>query len=134
MDSLINRQAAIDVVRKCRVIEVTPAYILIDKGEAVSKLVMLPSAQPEPCEDAVSRADVEIEIANLLKGVFVEYEDIAKKVAARLPSVTPQRKTGRWLDGYQYGYKCSECGAYLEIDCGDTEMKFCSNCGAKMEE
>ena len=33
------------MVRKCRVIEVTPAYILIDKGEAVSKLEMLSSAQ-----------------------------------------------------------------------------------------
>ena len=45
---------------------------------------------PESCEDAVSRADVENEIANLLKGVFVEYEDIAKKATAKLPSVTPK--------------------------------------------
>ena len=49
-----------------------------------------------------------------------------------VPSVTPKRKTGRWLDGYQYGYKCSECGAYLEIDCGDVEMNFCPNCNADM--
>ena len=47
MSDLISRQAAIDVVKKCRVIEVTPAYMLIDKREAVSKLVMLPPAQPD---------------------------------------------------------------------------------------
>ena len=140
MDSLINRQVAVDVVRKCRVIEVTPAYILIDKGEAVSKLVMLPSAQPEVCEDAVSRADVEIEVANLLKCVFVEYEDIAKKVATRLPSVTPQRKTGKWIDQKGGGCCCSECGRYAldEVD-GNfihvaAKSKYCPNCGLKMEE
>ncbi len=43
-----------------------------------------------------------------------------------------KRKTGRWLDNYQYGYKCSECGGYIEIDCGDVEMNFCPNCGADM--
>ena len=58
--------------------------------------------QPEPCEDAVSRADVEAEIANILKNVFVEYRDIAKRAAAKLSSVTPKRKTGemsRSIDG-----------------------------------
>lgn len=49
-----------------------------------------PTIEPEPCEDAVSRADVEAEIANILKGVFVEYQDIAKKAAAKLPSVQPE--------------------------------------------
>ena len=43
---------------------------------------------PESCEDAVSRVDVEIEIANILRGVFVEYQDIAKKTASKLPPVT----------------------------------------------
>ena len=43
----ISRQAAIEKVRKCRVIEVTPAYMLIDKAEVMTELMMLPSAQPE---------------------------------------------------------------------------------------
>lgn len=53
-----------------------------------------PLEEVEPCEDAVSRADVEIEIANILRHVFVEYKDIAKKAAAKLPSVTPKQ---RWI-------------------------------------
>lgn len=48
------------------------------------------------------------------------------------PTIEPERKTGHWLD-IPDGYKCSECGAYLEIDCGDVEMNFCPNCGAKMD-
>ena len=53
MSDLISRQTAIDTVRKCSVKEVTPAYMLIDKAEVITELVMLPSAQPEiiRCKD-----------------------------------------------------------------------------------
>ena len=44
MSDSINRQAAVDVIRKCNAKEVTPAYMLIDKEEAMMKLMMLPSA------------------------------------------------------------------------------------------
>ena len=49
----ISRQAAIDAVRKCSVKEVTSAYMLIDKAEAMTELMLLPSAQPEiiQCKD-----------------------------------------------------------------------------------
>lgn len=46
MSDSINRQAAVDVIRKCNVKEVTPAYMLIDKTEAMTELMMLPSAEP----------------------------------------------------------------------------------------
>jgi hypothetical protein len=53
MDDTIYRQAAIDAARKCNVKEVTPSYMLIDKAEAMTELMMLPSAQPEiiRCKD-----------------------------------------------------------------------------------
>ncbi len=41
----IYRQDAIDVVRKCSVKEVTPSYMLIDKAEAMTELMTLPSAE-----------------------------------------------------------------------------------------
>ena len=47
MDDLISRQAAIEAVRHSPIIEVQPAYMLIDKGDALKNIVMLPSAQPE---------------------------------------------------------------------------------------
>ena len=47
MRDLINRQDAIDVARKCPVKEVTPAYMLIDKSEIMTELMLIPSAEPE---------------------------------------------------------------------------------------
>lgn len=55
MNDTIYRQAAIDAVRKCSVKEVTPAYMLIDKPEAMTELMLLPSAQSEivRCKDCI---------------------------------------------------------------------------------
>ena len=49
----IERQKAIDTVRRCSVKEVTPAYMLIDRAEAMIALMRLPSVQPEiiHCKD-----------------------------------------------------------------------------------
>lgn len=44
---IICRQAALKAVRKCSVKEVTPAFMLVDKAEVMTELMMLPSAQPE---------------------------------------------------------------------------------------
>ena len=55
MDDLISRQAAIDAVRNIRAITGTEddSILLIDKAEAQTELMMLPSAQPEiiRCKD-----------------------------------------------------------------------------------
>ena len=101
------------------------------------KLISRSHENSTECEDAVDRKDV-------LDGAITHYSVSDANIVYRnavpveyiesLSSVTPQRKTGRWLDNYQNGYKCSECGAYLEIDCGDAEMNFCPNCGAEMNE
>ena len=47
MKETIYREDAIDLVRNCNVKEVTPAYMLIDKAEVMTELMMLPSAEPE---------------------------------------------------------------------------------------
>lgn len=41
---LISRQAAVEAARKCSVKEVTPDYMLIDKAEIMTELMMLPPA------------------------------------------------------------------------------------------
>ena len=104
-------------------------------------LVVELRGEPDPCEDAVSRADVEIEIVNLLKGVFVEYEDIAKKVAARLPSVTPKRKTGKWIDavipndnGGLPVQVCDQCNTFFPLAYTGGGHRFCPNCGEDMRK
>lgn len=52
-DDTISRQLAVETIRKCAVKEVTPAYMLIDKAETMTELMMLPSAQPDiiRCKD-----------------------------------------------------------------------------------
>lgn len=49
----IDRHEAIDAVRNIIVKEVTPAYMLIDKAEVMTELMMMQSAQPEivRCKD-----------------------------------------------------------------------------------
>lgn len=95
--------------------------------------------------DAVSRADVEHEIANILRGIFVEYQDIAKKTASKLPSVTPEQKRGKWeekavsdekvIDEWQSA-RCSACGKYHTAPYMYyfNNYNFCPNCGARMTE
>jgi hypothetical protein len=58
-----------------------------------------------------------------------------------LPSVQPERKTGRWLpdntDYYRTRFICSVCGESEEVPTmgfGYAPMwGYCPNCGAKME-
>lgn len=102
MSDLIDRQAAIDVVRKCLVKEVTPAYMLIDKAEIMTELIMLPSAEPVR-----------------MKGKWIPKEDRAKQEIficsecggwAYSPWIG-SRKTPKpnWC---KYAY-CPNCGAFM---------------------
>jgi len=53
-----------------------------------------------------------------------------------LPSVEPERKTGKWIkvvnpdtNEWVGGFKCSECNRC----CAQMSMNYCANCGASME-
>ena len=65
---------------------------------------------------------------------------VAIEALRKLPSVEPERKTGKWIWDKRTGeYECSECGCnpiyegiafdYSEID----KYRYCRWCGAKME-
>lgn len=81
----------------------------------------------EPCEDAISRAEA-IRIAS----GFCAPANVAKELE-KLPSVTPERKRGKWervsADRYttsaSYFYRCNLCG---ERHLG--KGNFCPNCGS----
>ena len=77
--------------------------------------------EQEPCEDAVSReAAIDAALSAFSRGLLAS-PDIRK-----LPSVTPERKKGKWIDDH-----CSECGCYVYH--GDVR-NFCPMCGADMRE
>ena len=64
MNKLVHLEDVIEVVRKCSVKEVTPAYMLIDKAEVMAELMMLPFAQPETYKEKLN------EIASALSEKF----------------------------------------------------------------
>lgn len=113
-------------------------------------LRMLPSVTPKPDhsgdttemvehDDCISRqavADVAYEVGNLFDGEddtrtpYGVAFDIQMAVD-KLPSVTPKRKTGKWIhsDFSHEFLHCSECGRGRHF-CSN----FCPNCGADMRQ
>ena len=114
-------------------------------NEAYRK-IMTHCEEQEPCEDAISRQDAIKKVSEILKGVFVEYEDIAQKAMNLLPSVKSQPKAGHW-EWVQYdsnpnigNWHCSECRCVV-IECGDKKSKsdiplykYCPQCGCRIVE
>lgn len=142
---LISRQAAIDAIEfgitYVRAINKETGEVkeLFQEGnnelrKAAERVNGLPSAQPEPCEDAVSRKYLLEEYDRQHKGE----PGGARRIIENAPSVTPKPKTGKWEDispEYHMGmgivYRCSACKEYYTTT--PREMHYCPNCMAKME-
>ena len=102
------------------------------------------SENPNTCGDAISREAAIRAIEALQRPIMREesnyyqfkFSGMSEALGAveNLPSVTPQQRTGRWIDD-EFGSKCSCCGIYTHLDKFERPMKFkcCSMCGAKME-
>lgn len=102
------------------------------------------------CGDAISRKHLLEEIALLKKSPWFNENTYGSKVIRkeaveivedvcikREPSVTPQQKTGRWIQKEEPDdaepfiiWECSECHCVDED--GKPSYKYCPQCGAKM--
>jgi hypothetical protein len=94
-----------------------------------------PSVNPHPieCGDAISRQAVLDEIDRRF--------DLAKpfkQLIQSMPSVSPQQKTGRWIQKEETDeaepfiiWECSECHCVDED--GKPSYKYCPQCGVRME-
>lgn len=97
--------------------------------------------EQEPCDDAISKSGT---LTTMIKELGIRSEDYllpAEKklyeIVKNMPPVTPQPKTGQWVNG-EY---CSECGCDVPtfiIDWRwqeekDMDAKYCPNCGIKMK-
>ena len=52
-----------------------------------------------------------------------------------LPSVTPIRPKGHWIDHSDDGYvECPKCGSATNCDGNIADLHFCFSCGAELEE
>ena len=90
----------------------------------------------EPCEDCISRHEV-LSIIECRKNIDGNDAIVwIEKEIGELPSVTPQPRTGRWIniwDKNDYGIstqaRCNRCKQISDRPLGI----FCKWCGAKME-
>lgn len=85
--------------------------------------------EQEPCEDVISRQAV-LKPYQTLKDNDTICIWLLRKNIEQQPSVTPQSKTGRWIDG-----KCNRCGThapYWAMASGYYLSEYCPTCGAKM--
>ena len=129
MGKLIDQQVAIGALcRRCD-LAAEDDEPCTEKCNDIKILEKLPSAQPEQCEDAISRQDAinalddEITITGKSNAYVVkDYVQRVKRKLEKLPSVTPKRKTGKWIrhpeweaDG-ECGYECDQCGMGSDVD------------------
>ena len=127
------------------------------KEQMLLVLNSLPSQEPTTKNDlgvdAVSRQAVLDQTYLWSKDEFLRVTnpfDYLRKRINSLSPVTPQPKTGHWIDDNeneidaQYGrhlYKCSKCNEYADMFVGGTEdwwdiekPNYCPNCGCRMVE
>lgn len=155
MSDLIDRQAAIDaIVNTVSEIglhdnsEVARYGATFRQHEIIDIIEGMPSTQPEPCEDAVSRRRLLSDLKELT-AAWGKYPVMTEQIKGvetaigyveTIPSVKPeQRGKGKWIeedDGWDgVFWRCSECNEPFYLVDGtpvDNEYHYCPNCGADM--
>ena len=88
--------------------------------------------EQEPCEDAVSRKAV---VQWLENATDDSIEHAIDSNLEFIPSVTPTRKKGKWIEEPNCWLRCSCCGSHYPHTSIYTirGSKYCPNCGAEME-
>lgn len=108
------------------------------KEKSRDDFIKLCKEEQEPCEDVIRREDAINAVSEALEHVFVEHEDIAKKMINKLPPVNPQPKTGHWVYKIYGGFHeqgdwyCSHCD--YQFNYGNGHAKHCPECGYEMSE
>ena len=95
--------------------------------------------EQEPCENCISRQAALDAIGNVSDygdGMVWEALSHAQRDVALLPPVTPQQRTGHWIEHEHNGIghiECSECQSWF-LMAHLLKHNYCPNCGAKMFE
>lgn len=107
-------------------------YANNDNTNKVSWNEVLEWIDQQPCGDLISRQAAFDEIIwNSDNGVIDA--KVAIEALRKLPSVEPERKTGKWVgvNPMVDTLMCSECGENIVSE--EFKSNYCPNCGAKME-
>ena len=87
-------------------------------------------------DDLISRQDAIDKITEYGSGnvTCMSVGELKRRIE-QLPSAQPERKKGKWViydgDWLKTMFKCSECGAMIDINEKDRNF-FCYHCGADM--
>ena len=107
--------------------------------------------EQESCEDAISRKSIKQKLqehhdffvnayggfSNLPQNDKSRVDEITNCIAMVInePSITPQPKSGHWIQVEDDKCKCSECDVIHFVAMYPHENKnFCPNCGCRMED
>jgi hypothetical protein len=113
-EDCINRQAAIDAIKKIHPVDTEYDCTLYDKVDVMYVLKDLPSVKPVAC----------------IATVKFSKEDMQKLVNEKMKDIVVERKKGKWIKSNIGGAKvCSICQVHM----GLSNFKYCPNCGAEME-
>lgn len=113
--------------------------VVVDESKSKFCKQFYQDANPEPCEDAVSRET----ILKFFDGWMSALDEnchnqsvsdlkIIKRDFANLPPVMPKQRTGKWVlvgDNNGMHFICNQCGEWRYHQ----EQEYCGHCGAKME-
>ena len=141
----ISRHAAIEAINHICPVDTEYDCTLLDRVDVRYVLSDLSSARPELCEDAVSRKAVYE--AMVEKGQRSRRYKLGetwelngaeiRETLDTVPSVTPKRKTGKWVNNIHDLPVCDQCGYMTPYDRAIDDYEYgnyCPNCGARMEE
>ncbi len=89
------------------------------------------STKTELCADAISRNKA-LTITDMCLGNWA----VAHNMIKNLPPVYPESKVGHWeYNLLDKCFQCSQCKCHCENDYKEPpKYKYCSQCGAKMQE
>lgn len=143
-EDAISRQAVyLAINERAKESSLKGRVALLNFKRAIIELPSVTPNQAESCEDCVSRHTV-FEVINKIEepndergGFFIDNTDELVFAVRDLPSVTPARPKGKWIEDDEHNqnhiekiWHCSECNyeAWGEYDKSD----FCGGCGADM--
>ena len=93
--------------------------------------------EQQPCEDCISILNRIMEYTyGMLTTEKFGLQHLIKSMIDDLPSVTPQPRTGHWIDimvGDMQAQSCDQCKTFYPLAYTGGGHRFCPNCGAKME-
>ena len=116
------------------------SYAASRKGELADLVNEAADALEVRDTDCISRLELQEDLKRCGRICEINSEDeqvygyvceSVDSIIRDLPSVQPERKTGRWEEYLKEGlrWKCSECGSRFDLS-----FDYCPHCGAEMAE